>query len=371
MSSFDALSDTLLQKKVKSVLLVTDEGLSKIGLHLELLATLKKNGVYCVVYDQTLQNPTIDNIEEALLLYKKAGCGALIAFGGGSPMDCAKGIGARLARPRKSIPKMRGTLKVLKRIPLFIAIPTTSGTGSETTLAAVITDGYTHEKYAITDPSLFPHYAVMEPALTVGLPPFLTAYTGIDALSHAVEAYIGKSNTPKTRKDALNATKLIFENLLTAFSDEKNLTARKNMQDAAFLAGKAFTRAYVGNIHAVAHTLGGQYGTQHGLANAVIMPYILEIYGNCIHKQLAEMAAAAGIADEKATSEQNAEKFISAIREMNAKMGIPDKIADLKKEDITVLAKRALREANPLYPVPVIFNRKKMENVYYKLLKED
>jgi alcohol dehydrogenase class IV len=367
LNSFDSLADLLQKKGVKSVLLVTDEGLVKIGLHTELLKTLESNTVRCAVYDKTLQNPTIDNIEEALALYKKERCTAIIAFGGGSPMDCAKGVGERVARPRKRIPKMRGQLKILKKLPPLIAIPTTAGTGSETTLAAVITDSLTHEKYAINDPALFPHYALLQPALTTGLPPFITACTGIDALCHAVEAYIGGSNTRRTRKDALKATELIFGNLFTAFSDGQNLSARKNMLDASFLAGAAFTRAYVGNIHAVAHTLGGQYGTPHGLANAVIMPYMLEVYGNKIYQSLSEMAVAAGIADKTASNRENAEKFIAAIREMNAKMGIPDKLPELKAMDIPTLAKRALREANPLYPVPVIFNRKDMEKFYHNI----
>jgi alcohol dehydrogenase class IV len=263
---------------------------------------------------------------------------------------------------------MRGQLKVLKRMPLLVAIPTTAGTGSETTLAAVITNSVTHEKYAITDPSLFPHYALLLPQLTTGLPPFLTACTGMDALCHAVEAYIGHSNTNQTRKDALKATELIFKNLWTAFSDGQNIDARKNMLDAAFLAGTAFTRAYVGNIHAVAHTLGGQYGTQHGLANAVIMPYILEMYGEKIYARLSEMAVAAGIAKKSSSMKENSEQFIEAIREMNAKMGIPKKISELKADDIPTLAVRAFREANPLYPVPVIYNRKEMEIIYDKLI---
>ena len=371
LNSFDALSDLLRKKGVKSVLLVTDAGLMKTGLPIKLLKTLEFNAIHCAVYDKTLQNPTIDNIEEALAVYKKEHCKAIIAFGGGSPMDCAKGVGARVARPRKRISKMRGLLKVLKRMPLFIAIPTTAGTGSETTLAAVITDSVTHEKYAINDPALFPHYAILEPALTTGLPPFITACTGMDALCHAVEAYIGNSNTRQTRKDALKATELIFGNLFTAFSDGQNLSARKNMLDASFLAGAAFTRAYVGNIHAVSHTLSGQYGTPHGLVNAVIMPYVLEMYGEKIYHSLSEMAVAAGIAKKSASNRENAEKFIAAIRGMNAKMGIPDQLPELKAEDIPILAKRALREANPLYPVPVIFNQKNMEKVYHKILMED
>jgi len=250
-------------------------------------------------------------------------------------------------------------------------VPTTAGTGSETTLAAVVTDSATHEKYAINDPSLIPHYALLEPGLTSGLPPFLTACTGMDALCHAVEAYIGHSNTRQTRKDALDATKLIFANLYAAYTDGQNLSARKNMQEAAFLAGAAFTRAYVGNIHAVAHTFGGQYGTPHGLANAVIMPYVLERYGDKAVGPLSELAAAAGVAKPAASARDNAETFIAAIRYLNDKMGIPDKLADLQAKDIPVLAGRALREANPLYPVPVIFTRADMEKIYHHLLKEE
>jgi len=371
LSSYDSLAALLRKKSVISVLFITDSGLVKAGLHSALVKILENNHVRCAVYDKTQQNPTIDNIEEALALYKKEGCTAIIAFGGGSPMDCAKGVGARVARPKKSISKMRGQLKVLKKIPLLIAIPTTAGTGSETTLAAVITDSLTHEKYAINDPALFPRYALLMPELTVGLPPLLTACTGMDALCHAVEAYAGQSNTCQTRKDALKAAELIFENLLTAFSEGQNLNSRKNMMDAAFLAGAAFTRAYVGNIHAVAHTLGGQYGTPHGQANAVIMPYVLEMYGGKVHQRLSEMAVAAGIAEKTASIRENAEKFIAAIRKMNAQMGIPNKISELKAEDIPTLAGRAMREANPLYPVPVIFNRKSMEQVYHQIIKEE
>jgi len=366
---YAALTDLLKKNSISRVLLVTDTGLTRLGLHVELVRTLEDAKIRCALYDKTVQNPTIDNIEEALEIYKREGCGAIIALGGGSPMDCAKGVGARVARPKKSITKMRGQLKVMRKMPLFVAIPTTAGTGSETTLAAIITDSATHEKYAINDPALIPHYALFEPALTAGLPPFITACTGIDALCHAVEAYIGGSNTRLTRKEALQAAKLIFENLYTVFKDGKNLIARENMQEAAYFAGAAFTRAYVGNIHAVAHTFGGQYSTPHGLANAVIMPFVLEIYGKKVYRRLSEMAVAAGVADKTGTDKDNAVKFIAAIKELNKKMGIPNKLTDLRAGDIPAMIKRALREANPLYPAPVIFGREKMEKIYNLLLK--
>ena len=369
LNDYPALAKVLLDKGIKTVLLVTDAGLVHAGLHAELMQVLENNGIRCVLYDKTQPNPTIDNAEEALTLYQREGCAGIVALGGGSPMDCAKAVGARVARPGKSLPKMRGEMKVRKKIPLLIAIPTTAGTGSETTLTSVVTNSSTHEKYAINDLVLIPHYAVLEPRLTLGLPPAVTAGTGMDALCHAVEAYIGLSNTSQTRQDALKATELIYANLLTAFANGQDLDARRNMQEAAFLAGAAFNRAYVGNIHAIAHTISGFYGTPHGLANAIIMPYVLEMYGNTVYKSLSEMAVAAGIADRGAANRENALKFIASIREMNAKMGIPDKFSELRAEDIPTMVKRAMREANPLYPVPVIFNRREMTKVYQRILE--
>jgi len=360
----------LLQKEdIRSVLVVTDANLTELDLHAELTQTIRNAGIHCALYDGTVQNPTIEKVEEALEQYRREKCTALIAFGGGSSIDCAKCVGIRVTRPNKSLHDLRGLFKVRRRIPLLIAVPTTAGSGSETTLAAVITDSQTHEKFIIIDPSIAPPFVFYDLQLTVSLSPLITAYTGMDALCHAVESYIGGSNTPQTRQDALEAAKLIFQSVYVAYLDGGNLTARANLQEAAFLAGAAFTRAYVGNIHAVAHTIGGRYNTAHGLANAVIMPYVLEEYGSKVYKTLSEMAVYAGIADDETQVKENAEAFIAAIRELNVKMGIPDKLSDLREEDIPVLASRALHEANPFYPVPVIFGRKEMEKVYYCVLK--
>jgi len=274
------------KENIKSILLVTDKGITALGLADPLIGALRGAAVTVSVYDKTVPNPTIDNIEEALAMYKANNCGGIIAVGGGSAMDCGKAVGARAAKPRKPIPRMKGLLKVMHRLPPLYAVPTTAGTGSEATVASVVVDSSTHEKYAIMDPALIPHVAVLDPLITVGLPPSITATTGMDALCHAVEAYIGRSNTRETREMAKNTVSLVFDNLLTAYNDGTNLTARSNMQRAAYFGGIAFTRAYVGNIHAVAHTLGGMYGTAHGLANAVIMPYILDDYGEDVYKPL-------------------------------------------------------------------------------------
>ena len=367
--SLGKLPALIKSKGIGNVLIVTDHGLVALGLMDSLLSGLSAAGVRYVIYDKTVPNPTIDNIEEALAMYRANQCDGIIAFGGGSPMDCAKGVAARVARPNKSIPQMKGLLKVLGKIPPFAAIPTTAGTGSETTLAAVVTNSQTHEKYALNDISLIPHYAVLDPLLTAKLPPHITSTTGMDALTHAVEAYIGRSNTANTRRYGQEAVQLVFENLYTAYTDGANLEARAKMQKAAFLAGAAFTRAYVGYVHAIAHTLGGFYGVPHGLANAVILPYILDYFGPSAHKPLAELADLTGISAPGDSIAQKAERFIAAVRDMNRKMDIPEKIKGIQDQDIPVMAERAFSEAHPLYPVPKIMTRQEMIAIF-NLIRE-
>ncbi|MCP8971298.1 iron-containing alcohol dehydrogenase [Ectobacillus ponti] len=352
---------------ITSVLLVTDKGISRLGLLDGLLADLTERGISFTVYDGTHPNPTIQNIEEALQLYQDKQCSGIIAFGGGSPMDCAKGVGARVARPDKSIPDLRGEFKIRRKIPPLFAVPTTAGTGSEATVAAVISNSDTHEKYAINDFVLIPPYAVLDPLLTVKLPPHITAATGMDALTHAVEAYIGRSNTEETRQCCREAVQLIFENLHHAYENGENLTARANMQRASYLAGVAFTRAFVGYVHAIAHTLGGFYGMPHGLANAMILPYVLDYYGESAHQSLAELADLVHITSPADTTAQKAEKFIAAIRKFNRDLDIPEKASCIQDPDIPLMAKRALKEANPLYPVPEIMNKRDMMDMYSKI----
>jgi len=299
-------------------------------------------------------------------MYKENKCSGLIAFGGGSAMDCAKGVGARAVRPRTGIKWMKGLLKIWFRLPPLYAVPTTAGSGSEATVAAVVVDSRTHEKYALMDPVLIPLEAVLDPVLTVKLPPAVTAATGMDALTHAVEAYIGRSNTRETREMARKAVELVFENLYTAYENGANIKARANMQRAAYYAGIAFTRAYVGNVHAIAHTLGGMYDVPHGLANAVILPYVLDDYGKSAYKPLAELADVAKLPGN--TTELKAKAFIEAVRKMNERMGIPTTIDGIKEKDIPIMVKRAFHEANPNYPVPRIFTRKDFTGVYHRLM---
>lgn len=359
------LPTLLHKKKITSLLLVTDASIRSFGLTAPLEKLLADEGIECIVYDKTVANPTTVNVAEALELYKENNCEALIGFGGGSSIDCAKAAGARIARPGKELSDMEGILKVGRKLPLLIAIPTTAGTGSETTLAAVITDAETRHKYPINDFPLIPHYAVLDPEVTRSLPPSLTATTGMDALTHAVEAYIGRSTTAGTRKDSIRAVQLIFKYIRTAYNDGNDMRARKQMLYAAYLAGSAFTKSYVGYVHAVAHSLGGRYNTPHGLANAVLLSHVLEAYGESAAHKLCRLAVCAGLADAGTPDDEGAAIFIEAIRQMKEDLNIPDVIPEIKEEDIPELARFADKEANPLYPVPKLMNASELEKFYY------
>ena len=368
IDGFSGVPKVLRKHSITRLLLVTDPGVYSLGLTTPLEQILKKAGITCIVYKDTVANPTSANVEDAKNLYLKKHCQALLAFGGGSSMDCAKGVGARLARPNKSLAKMEGILHVMHKLPLLIAVPTTAGTGSETTLVAVITDADTHHKYAINDFPLIPRYAVLDPKVTLSLPPFITATTGMDALTHAVEAYIGNSTTIDTRRDALKAVKLIFEKIDIAYEHGDNIQARRNMLHASFYAGCAFTKSYVGYVHAVAHSLGGQYNVPHGLANAILLPLVLREYGSCIDKKLHRLAIAAGLADKNTPDHEAAELFIRAIEEMKERFGIVNIVKEIQETDIPKLAHYADKEANPLYPVPKLMDASELEKFYYMLM---
>lgn len=360
---------TILKKEnVDSVFVVTDKGIVANGLLKPVKDALRAGNITYTVYDDTQPNPTVQNVEDALELYHASHCNGFIAIGGGSVMDCAKAVGARVVYPKKTVNQLGGKLKVWRKLPTFIAIPTTAGTGSETTLAAMITDSASHHKYAIMSFPLIPRYAVLDASLTYSLPPHLTSTTGMDALTHAVEAYTGRSTNRTTRRLALEATKLIFENVETAYKDGNNHQARENMLHASYKAGIAFSKSYVGYIHALAHSLGGKYGTPHGLANAVLMPYVLETYGKSVYKKLHQLGIAAGVTTKEDEPVVGAVKFINAVKKLNANMNIPNKISGIQWEDIPSLARHAEREANPLYPVPVLMTQSELKSFYYKVV---
>lgn len=351
------LATIIKEKGFTKPLIVTDPGLMKLNLLAGLFESIEAEGYSYALYDEVVPNPTIDNIEAALKIYNENGCDCVIAFGGGSSMDCAKITAARAAHPNKPVEKMRGVMKVGKGLPTIFAVPTTAGTGSETTIAAVIT-GANHTKITIMDPYIRPQYAVLDPELTLGLPPFITAPTGLDALTHAVEAYIGKSNTKNTAARARQAVNLIYKYLPVAYEDGKNIEAREQMLKASYYAGVAFTQAYVGYVHAFAHAIGGMYGIAHGSACATILPEMLKYYGYTCFKQLADLADEAGI--EGKDEADKAKKFIKSIQDMNEKMGIPARFDKLEDKDFDELADRILTEANPLYPVPKEMDREEV-----------
>lgn len=346
------------QKGYKKVLIVTGETL--VGRHLldSLFEALEKENLPYLLYNRVSPNPTDITVNEGVELYKKEGCDAIIAFGGGSPMDCAKAMGARIARPDKSVDQLQGMLKVLRRPPMIFTVPTTSGTGSETTIAAVITDSKTHHKASINDISLMPKFAVLDAELTVGLPPKVTSTTGMDALCHAVEAYTNNTYNTKLEKELCKkAVKLIYDNLHKVYLDGSDLEARQNMQRAAFYAGRAFTRGCVGYVHAIGHTLGGLYGTPHGLAMGILLPLVMKQYGPAAYKRLAELCDICGIVPKENTEKGKAEAFIAWMEDMKVKMEIPLYPEGIKEEDIDQIIEWASKEANPLYPTPVTWSK--------------
>lgn len=364
LDSPEAAAAKTAELGVKHIFVVTDAVIVANRLCDGYTAAFDGAGIAYTVYDKTLPNPTVDAVEAARAAYIDSRCDGIIAIGGGSAMDLAKAVGARIAKPEKSLHKMAGILHVHRKLPPLFAVPTTAGTGSETTLAAVITDSETHRKFAINDFPLIPHYAVLDYKLTLGLPKNMTAQTGMDALTHAVEAFIGRSTTKDTRAAACAAVKLIYENLKTCFDEPNNAVARENMLKAAHYAGLAFTKSYVGYAHAVAHALSGRYGAPHGLTCAVLLPVTLESYGKAAHKKLAYLARLVGLAtaaDDKATA---ARRFIDWVYSMNEYFGIPRGFAFIKEEDIPKMARYADKEGNPLYPVPALFSRKQLEGLF-------
>ncbi len=318
------------------------------------------------LFCEVTPNPRCATVDEIARRYRAGDCDSLIAIGGGSPMDAAKAAAARIARPSRTVAQLGGLLKVHKKIPPFIAVPTTAGTGSETTIAAVVTDE-THHKYAINDLCLVPRYAVLDPELTLSLSPAITAQTGMDALTHAVEAYLScHMTTRETNTMAEQATVTIFRYLEQAYHSGDDIEARQALLTASYQAGVAFTRACVGNVHAIAHTLGGLYDVAHGLANAVLLPVILRDYGEAAHRKLARLAELTGVCNSGNDAEK-ANTFIDEIFAMNQRMGIPTGFDCIRKEDMAQMAAWADAEANPVYPVPVIYSKEDFLRIIEKV----
>lgn len=357
------LPENIKLKGIDSVLIVCGPNIYKRGMLNGLIEELEKHKICYKVFFDLQSNPTDENVEAGLKLFRESGCKGIIAFGGGSPMDCAKAIAARNANPDKSVAQMQGLLKAHRKIVPFWAVPTTAGTGSETTIAAVITEAKTHHKASINDTAILPKYAVLDPELTIGLPPFITATTGMDALCHAVESYTNWTYcTAEEKRLSKQAVKLIYEHLFKAFEHGDDIEARQNMQLAAFYAGRSFTRGRVGYVHACGHPLSALYQLPHGQVMAVLLPHVMRQFGPAVYRRLAELADVCGITGD--TDEAKALAFIDWIEESNKKMEIGVGFSVIKDEDIPAMIRWADMEANPLYPVPVIWQEEDFRTLY-------
>ena len=337
----------------KRVMIVTDAVLVKLGLIEPIRRTLAEQGIDVAVHDGITPDPTYPVLQAGYEAVTAHHSDAILAVGGGSAIDAAKVIGA-MAVTGKSPQKLIGMLKVTKpMLPLF-AIPTTAGTGSEVTVAAVVTDPVKHSKSAVIDPKLVPLAAALDPALMKGMPKPITAATGMDALTHAIEAYINRWPHAETAFHCVSAVRMIFANLPRAYANGEDLEAREAMVLASFYAGLAFTKAYVGYVHAFSHKIGGMYGVPHGLANAITLPYVLDYIKDAplAQQRLAELAVAIGAGTASESGQVLAQRFVDRVRELNRTVGIPEKMESLKPTDVPEVARAAMIEAHRDYPVP-------------------
>lgn len=351
----------------RKILVVTDKIIARLGLLKDLTDALEAGGAHYAVFDEITPDAPIPLIERALDFYRQHDCDAIVAVGGGSAMDASKAVALAIANP-KPLRQLAGYFKGLRTPIQIYAVPTTAGTGSEVTVAAVIADPERQSKLVIVDPRLVPKMAALDPTLMTGLPPPVTAATGIDALTHAIEAYLGNWSTPYSDGMALTAVGLIFENLRTAYREGGNLQAREKMSLASTYAGIAFTRANVGYVHAIAHQFGGKYHTPHGLANAIVLPHVLRFSLPAVTERLAQLALRAKVGGVGESDEELAEKFLAAVDALEADLGIPKHLAALKEADIPALARAACHEAHTGYPVPRYMTLAQCEELIRALL---
>ena len=358
------VGEILSNLEIKKALVVTDNFLFKSGLVNSMLKSMDEYKIPYVIFDGVLPDPTFAIVSQAQKM--SVGCDAVVAIGGGSVIDAAKAVSAAIAN-NTSAEKLAGLLKVHKRPLPFIAIPTTSGTGSETTVAAVISDSNTHAKKQILDPKIVPMFAILDPELTVGLPQHTTAFTTLDALTHALEAYVSEYADEQTDRMSRAAVHMIFENLPKVRKNPADIDAREALLVASFLAGQAFTRTYVGYVHAFAHTIGGKFGVPHGLANAILLPHIMKYYFPVCHKRFAELAISAGICDSSLPERERAEKFINSLFELNTKCDIPKRFEKFPESEIDDVIKMAFKECHGTYPVPRYFSEEEAKKLMHKV----
>lgn len=366
---FDILKivSIIKNEKLNHPLIISGNHVSKHPKIQLLFFELKNNNLSFSLFTDVRSDPTFENIEEIYKFYSDNSCDSIIAIGGGSIIDASKALGCKITDPNKNLSSFKGLLKVKKDIPFFIACPTTAGTGSEATIASVVTNEKTNDKFAINDPHLVPNIAILDNELLDSLPSETIAITGIDALSHAVEAYIGRSNSKLTKEKALDAILLIKNNLVNFYNNPSDNEARNNMIIASYDAGISFTRAYVGYVHALAHAIGGLYHLPHGYCIAILLPYVLEAYGSSIYKSTREINDYLSLSDKEAVDEEKCLTFIDWIKDLNKELNIPETFEQkINEDDYLKLAVHAFKEASPIYPVPKIFNIKKLIEIIKK-----
>jgi alcohol dehydrogenase class IV len=344
------LSQAIGRFGLKHILVVTDKPLRDLGVLDSTLAALEAAGVQSTVYDGVLPDPTEQVVDEGVNRYHQAGCDSVLAFGGGSSIDAAKVIALGAANNCKAA-ECIGAKKCKLPCAPFFAIPTTAGTGSEGTFIAVISDNETHAKGGVIDPSLIPKAAALDPELMLNLPPHITAATGMDALTHAIESYIGNWGTDETDYYGLASCRLIFDNLAEACRNGANLQARESMSLASYYGGLAITNALVGYVHAISHNLGARYGVPHGLGNAMILPHILELMKGDAAEKLGEIAVHCGMGDASDAAPTLAQNLIDRVWQLNDEIGIPRTTDVIREEDIEELVAAAITEGGN-YPSP-------------------
>lgn len=331
--------------KGTKVLIVTDAYLAKCGTADDVKAQVEAAGAKAFIFSGAEPNPTVQNVNDGLKVFKENKCDMILSLGGGSVHDCAKGVGV-VATNGGDIRDYEGVDKSDKAMPPFIAVNTTAGTASEMTRFCVITDTDRKVKMAIADWRTTPNVAINDPLLMVSMPPALTAATGMDALTHAIEAYVSTIATPVTDSAAIMAIKLIAENLRNAVANGQNIEARDKMAYAEFLAGMAFNNASLGNVHAMAHQLGGYYNLPHGVCNAILLPYVCEFNIIACPERFADIARFMGENIEGLSVRKAADVAIEAIKKLSADVGIPAGLKELnvKDADIPIMAENAMKD---------------------------
>ena len=359
------LVDVLKEKHPTHYMIVTTPGFIKRGTLQSFFDALNQNDIQYSIFHDLKPDPEICDVEKLKEMFIKEDCQAVIAIGGGSVIDCSKAALACIQMKNLDVKTVLHTGRVSKPLPLLIAVPTTAGTGSEVTAGAVITDPIKKRKYALSHLFLIPKYAVLDASLLTTLPAKMTAYTGMDALTHAIEAYINCFNNRKTNEYALCAIKSIFQYLVPSFGDGLNKHYRLELLEASCNAGVAISNNYVGYVHAIAHGIGGMYHLQHGMINAIILPIVLEEYGSAVVSKLAKIADVVGITGT--TDQDKSKQFIQKLKDLNQIFSIPTSIPEIQEEDIHYLAIGAEKEGNPTYPTPVTWDVEQFEKVIRKI----